>query len=74
MRPLSKVSEQRATSHFHTIPSAGNLDLQADLSEVLRRLHSVVPCPPLFVDLTREEFHIPVVFVVVPQFRMVEGY
>ncbi len=74
MRPLSKVSEQRATSHFHTIPSTGNLDLQADLSEVLKRLRSVVSCPPLFVDLTRAEFNIPVVFVVVPQFRMVEGY
>lgn len=74
MRSLMHLPEQPTLSHFHTMPSISHPDLATDLQDVTRRIASIAPCPPLFVDLTRREFGIPVVFVVVPQFRMLEDY
>jgi ribosomal protein S12 methylthiotransferase accessory factor len=64
----------RSLVDFHTIPSSSGLDLVSDLQEVTRRVCKVVSCPPFFVDLTRSTIGIPVVFVVVPQLRMVEDH
>ena len=74
MHTLSGIGKQQATAHFHDIATAGKLDLHTDLNTVIERVCAVGTCPPLVVDLTHPEFNIPVVFVVVPQFRMVEGH
>ncbi len=70
---IIKATDEHPLANFHTMPSASSLDLSADLREATRRVRTAIPCPPLFVDLTREDFNIPVVHVVVPQMRMVEG-
>jgi len=74
MRAVIKATGEGPLANFNTMPSAGSLDLTADLREVTRRIRAAIPCPPLFVDLTREAFNIPVVYVVVPQMHMVEGH
>jgi ribosomal protein S12 methylthiotransferase accessory factor len=74
MRASLQLRARSTLTHFHDIPSTSHQDLAADLQDVTRRICSVVACPPLFVDLTRKEFGIPVVSVVVPQFRMVEDH
>lgn len=68
------TNKQPATVHFHQMPTEENQDLQADLNAVIKRVCAVGSCPPLIVDLTRPDFDIPVVFVVLPQFRMMEGH
>ncbi len=74
MRSSPQFHKKPMLTHFHAIPSTSHQDIAEDLQDVTRRIGSVVACPPLFVDLTRREFGIPVVFVVVPQFRMVEDH
>lgn len=75
MRPPARSSrEQQATAHFHDMPSYHNGDLKADLDMVAERVSGIASCPPLVVHLTRPEFNIPVVFVIVPRFRMVEEH
>lgn len=74
MRSSFQIREQAHLSSFQAMPSTSNQDLSADLQDVLRRVNAVVSCPPFFVDLTRPAFGIPVVFVVVPQLRMVEDH
>lgn len=51
---------------FRDIPTTYFPTLEEDLQEATRRVLTVVDCPPIVVDLTRQEFHIPVVFVIVP--------
>ena len=74
MRSASQLHASSTLTPFQAIPSTSNRDIAADLQNVTRPIRSVVTCPPLFVDLTRSAFGIPVVFVVVPQFRMVEEH
>ncbi|HET8845225.1 MAG TPA: YcaO-like family protein [Ktedonobacteraceae bacterium] len=74
MRSSQQIPQRAELVHFHVMPSISNQELATDLQEVIRRVCSVVSCPPFFVDLTRSEFGIPVVFVVIPQFRMVEDH
>jgi ribosomal protein S12 methylthiotransferase accessory factor len=74
MRSSLRLREKSTLTHFHAIPSTSHQNIAEDLQDVTHRIRSVVACPPLFVDLTRSEFGIPVVFVVVPQFRMVEDH
>ncbi|HJT55953.1 MAG TPA: YcaO-like family protein [Ktedonobacteraceae bacterium] len=74
MRTRSRVDEQRATADFHDIATVEKLELCANLDMVIERVRAVGTCPPLVVDLTRPKYTIPVVFVVVPQFRMVGGH
>ena len=66
------ASTSREGTHFHDIPSSDLLNRQDELDEILTRLSRVVYNPPVFVDLTHPEINIPVVFVVVPQFHMME--
>jgi len=72
MRPPARRPGKQGAVSFHTLPTSENDDLGADLAVLVGRVREVAPCPPLVVDLTRPEFALPVVFVVVPQFRMVE--
>lgn len=58
---------------FNALPSASSFSLQTDLAEVLCRLDACISSPPMMVDLTRPEFTIPVVFVLVPTFRLSEA-
>lgn len=57
---------------FGDTPSTSTSSLEIDLFDVSQRILSMVACPPLVVDLTRKEFHIPVVFVIVPKLRFLE--
>lgn len=57
---------------FRDTPSAATSSLETDLLDVLQRILSMVDCPPLVVDLTHKEFHIPVVFVIVPTLHFLE--
>lgn len=73
-RPLIRMSKDKALSDFHDIPSFSHLRLKEDLDEVTRRLRSIVSCLPIIVDLTRQEFNLPVVFVVAPQLHSLEAH
>ena len=76
-RALPRFEKKLPLAHFREVASAHSSHLTADLREVTRRVLSVLPagaCPPLIVDLTRPEFNIPVVYVVVPQFRFSEAH
>lgn len=72
MRPPARPPGGKVSAPFQAIPSCAQRDLDADLALLVHRLRPVAPCPPLVVDLTRRHLAIPVVFVVVPGFRMVE--
>jgi YcaO-like protein with predicted kinase domain len=74
MRPPARPASTQVAVHFHTMPTYSNSTLNADLNLLVGRVGAVAPCPPLVVDLTRPDLNIPVVFVVVPQFRMVEEH
>lgn len=74
MQPLVRRPSEQAVTHFHAIPSCNNSDLNTDLALLVNRVCSVAPCAPLVVDLTHPEFNIPVVFVIIPQFRVVKEH
>jgi ribosomal protein S12 methylthiotransferase accessory factor len=74
MYTATPINAQAGMGDFHGIVSVENADLFADLNGVLARLRTIGSCPPLVVDLTRSEFALPVVHVVIPNFRMVEGH
>lgn len=72
--PARSSKKQQAALHFHAMPSYHHGDLNMDLAMIVERVSRVASCQPLVVHLTRPEFNIPVVFVIVPRFRMVEEY
>ncbi len=74
MRAPARLVKRQVATSFYKMPSGNHSDLNADLALLVERVGAVVPCPPLVVDFTRPEFNIPVVFVIVPQFRMVEEH
>jgi len=74
MRSLKHARDSQTLTDFRALPSMCSPDLEADLREVTRRVSEVVNCPPLYVDLTRSDVNIPVVHVVVPQMRVMEGH
>jgi YcaO-like protein with predicted kinase domain len=59
-------SKHQPRSSFQDVFSSSSLSLKEDLDEVIRRVISAFDTPPILVDLTRREFTIPVVFVIVP--------
>lgn len=64
--PLTLEQYAKPLMDFHDIPTTYFPTLKEDLQEATRRVLTVVDCPPIVVDLTRQEFRIPVVFVIVP--------
>ncbi len=74
MRLPARPASTQVAVPFHDMPSYHNHTLNADLKLLTESVSAVAPCSPLVVNFTRPEFNIPVVFVVVPQFRMVEDH
>ena len=73
--PLPAQPKRHAEmAHFQDLPSCVTNDLTEDLQNVLRRINAIEGMVPLVVDLTRREYNIPVVFVIVPEFRLLEPF
>ncbi len=71
--PTSHSAGRRKQMSFQDIPTMYHPDLATDLREVIARVLTVVDVPPIVVDLTRPEFGIPVIFVVVAGLIFGEG-
>lgn len=59
-------SKHQPQGSFQDVFSSSSLSLKEDLEEVTQRVISAFDAPPILIDLTRREFDIPVVFVIVP--------
>ena len=68
---------QKAHRHFEETPSYNNETFEEDLKLILQRLSAVGVSQAIVVDLSKPEFRIPVVRVVVPglePFHRMQGY
>ncbi len=62
------LQEKRSSEvNFHDVPSVSSPSLQQDFRTVVQRVYAAFGASPLLVNLTRQEFGIPVVFVIVPK-------
>lgn len=73
-RPAACESGHMERWAFQDVPTLATADLDCDLAQLVSRVVAVTERPPLVVDLTRAEFGIPVVRVVVPGQRCPEEF